>query len=168
MATIYNSDLSKELQNGARLQIRDKCPTELAEKVVPVMEVNPKALRAITFVIDYSRSTTASGVTIFTTDANKRTFIKGISINNVSDAAADNTAILINSKIFGDSTSGTNILRLNKITLTAGSFEKVNLFDGQGVELQRNTTVTLSNVFTVGVSTTGVTIWGYTVDNANA
>ena len=46
MATIYNNDLFEEIRRGAKIQqLRDSIPTQLAEKVVPVMEVNPRLLK---------------------------------------------------------------------------------------------------------------------------
>ncbi len=41
-AIIYNSDVTKELRDGGKISLRDAIPNQLAEKVVPVMEVNPK------------------------------------------------------------------------------------------------------------------------------
>lgn len=46
MAEIHNSDLSKEIIDKAKLQLSfDKLPTQLAEKVVPTLEVNPDISR---------------------------------------------------------------------------------------------------------------------------
>jgi hypothetical protein len=41
-AKIYNSNLTKAIVDGAKLQISEGgIPSEIAEKVVPTMEVNP-------------------------------------------------------------------------------------------------------------------------------
>jgi hypothetical protein len=46
MAQIFNSELKKQLIDGAKLQTsKDVIPSQLADKVVPVMEVNPKLLK---------------------------------------------------------------------------------------------------------------------------
>lgn len=63
MAQIYNSDLTKALVDGAKIQVsKEYPPQQLAEKVVPVMECNPALLRVIN-VAKYA----ASATTIYTT-----------------------------------------------------------------------------------------------------
>ena len=168
MATIYNSNLSKEIQEGAKLQVRDRMPNELADKVIPTMEVNPKAFRAITWSKDFTRATSAAGVTVASTEAEKRTFLKGVSIQVQSGVTADNTTITFSGKVVGQSSGGTVLIRLDKLTTTACTLSKEVFYDCQGLELQPGTTMTLSNTFTAGNSITSITLWGYTIDNPRA
>jgi len=86
MANINNSQLSKELIDGAKIQTSfDRIPTQLADKVVPVMEVNPKMLRRINVV---KRSSTAG--TIYTTPTDKDFYLIAYSLNATSTAAGSN------------------------------------------------------------------------------
>jgi hypothetical protein len=89
MATIYNSELSKELIRGARIQVsRDRIPTEIAEKVIPVMEVNPRLLRRITISKTSTLSITG-GSTIYTTPTNQDFYITNAVLSMSKDATCD-------------------------------------------------------------------------------
>jgi len=86
MATIYNSDLTKELVAGAKIQqSKELPPTQLAEKVVPVMEVNPKLLRVCNIV----RSTQGIAPTnVYTVPTNKDFYLVSawVAVTNIDNA----------------------------------------------------------------------------------
>lgn len=85
MSQINNSDLTKELIQGAKINTSfDSVPNQIAEKVVPVMECNPKLLRRSKTVF---RSNTASG-TVLTTSSVKDTFITGFNAVATNSTAA--------------------------------------------------------------------------------
>lgn len=117
MATIYNSDLSREIQQGARLQVRDRMPSELAEKVVPVMEVNPKLLRRINIVKSLLRVNQTIS-TIWTTDTEKDFYICAANLSYIKDANSTATTIQITAVIDGATVV---VLGIPTLTLTAGS-----------------------------------------------
>ncbi len=167
MVTIHNSDLFKELREGLKSQqLRDGIlPNQLAEKVVPVMEVNPKLLRRTKVLVTLERTTTTGaspGTTILTTNPGKDTFLTGISFSVASDATADNTQIRV--RIQDENNITGYIISLNKITLTA-SRDTVHYTFPIPIKLFRGSVVTYLNVFTVGVSTSQMTLWGYELDN---
>lgn len=169
MATIHNSELSKELTEGAKIQIsRDKIPNELAEKVVPVMEVNPKLLRRAKGIATMDRTTTTAaspGTSIVTLNQNKDTYITSIVFANSSDVNCDNTIIRIRATDeFG---STIYLIRADKITLTATNSQIVANFDTP-IKLQRGSVIYYLNAFTVGASITGITIFGYENEVINA
>ena len=118
MATIYNSDLTKELQQGGKTQIRDRIPSELAEKVVPVMEVNPKLLRRCK-VVKFLTGLNNSGGTIYTPNANKKLYIVSAYLSWQKDVAATLTEIALRGTI--DGVSNTKILSLSGLTTTIDS-----------------------------------------------
>jgi hypothetical protein len=90
MAIIYNSEVSKELIDGANIQTsKDLVPNQLADKVVPVMEVNPKLLR-IANLADYTHSgTSAASMTISGGSTSYKILIQSISLTMIKDAACD-------------------------------------------------------------------------------
>ena len=91
-AKIYNSELTRELREGARLQTSvDPTPTEIAEKVVPVMEVNPKLLKIIN-AHKYNEIATASGFNIMTTPIDKDFYLCNLDYSLIKDATSDMTS----------------------------------------------------------------------------
>lgn len=164
MATIYNSELSKELQQGAKLQIRDKMPSELADKVVPVMETNPKLLRRAQQLGTMSRGTTTTSLTIFTPQAGKETYITGLNISNTQNAACDNVLLSI---VAAQGTSQLILYKRNKETLTAQSFfDHIDFVPA--IKIDNGTNVTFSGAFTAGTCQTDAAIFGYQIDNPSA
>lgn len=165
MATIYNSDLSKELVAGARIQQNvDKVPNELAEKVVPVMETNPKLLRRTNYFKVTSSNATGS-LTIATSPTDKELYITSVFLNCVKDAASDcvATGIAITNEL------GENSFLLYKkfLTLTAADYSQtltlLNPF-----KVKAGTGITIEGSFTVGNTTRAGGIIGYTVENSTA
>jgi hypothetical protein len=87
MVTINNSDLTKELVEGGKIAIaKEQVPTQLADKVVPVMEVNPKLFRRI----NISASITADG-TVYTTPSNKEFYLTNISLSASNKTASQDS-----------------------------------------------------------------------------
>lgn len=172
MAIIYSTDLKKELIDGAKIQTSsDSVPNQLAEKVVPVMEVNPKLLKKVDWVAHLTATTTQSAVAIFTAPTGYKTFLKGLTLSVQSDAAADNTTTFVLSRLvsrIGGGTGGSVLARINKLTTTASQGEKTLYFDGMGLELMQGQNTTITNAFTAGASVVSVTLWGYVEENSTA
>jgi len=163
MATIYNSDLSKELTLGAKIQTgRDAIPNQLAEKVVPVMEVNPKLLRRATQLANLlGRTTTATGVTVMSAKTNQDVFITGLLVSNVQSAASDNVLIAITTTMDG---AAKVIYRRVKATLTASNTHDYMEFNIP-LKIDRGAAITFTLAFTAGTSTTDVIVFGYLDEN---
>lgn len=164
MAKIYNSDLSKELQAGAKIQINvDRVPDELAEKVVPVMEVNPKLLRRVT-IMKRGLSTATGTITIYTTPADKDFYLTDFYISYFKDAACDNTSIIMTAAVDGASVE---LWGIRRPTLTADS-DNISFNLNFPIKIDRNTTITLTGTFAVGVLQRQAGIFGYTDDVSKA
>lgn len=166
MATIYNSDLAKELVQGAKLQQnKDRIPNELAEKVVPVMEVNPKLLRrAVVLASSIGKATTVSAATFLNAAnqfPNKNIFITGIDFCNSQSAASDNTAAYL--QIFVDGIQRT-IPLLRKTTTTALEAYHKEIVFSDPLKMDMNTSITYTLAFTVGASVSDWIIYGYVDD----
>lgn len=160
MATIYNSQLTRELTDAAKIQVsRDKIPNQLAEKVVPVMEVNPKLLRRANIV----RSGTATGTgasTIYTTPSNQDFFLTHAELSIIKDAASDYATggYPLNVTIDGVTRS---ILIISILTLTAQN-QTVGIAFNTPVKLDRGSTIALNSASsTAGTFIRAATFGGF-------
>ena len=159
MATINNSDLSKELIDGAKIQIsHDVVPNQLAEKVVPVMEVNPKLLRVCNIV----RSTLlVAPTTIYTTPANRNFYLCSAFVQCSTKADVD-AARIITVTIDGQS----QVLIQNNVSGgPAGSLGTTNsdltINPSNPIKIDRGTAIVISGSGTFG----SAGIIGYTVED---
>lgn len=160
MATIYNSDLTKGMIDNAGLQTsRDKAPTQLAEKVVPVMEVNPKLLRRINVCRDASKTTTGA-TTLYTTPSNIDFFLTNLHLSWAADAANDGISAYIS---FIDEFGVTRYFLFQKITLTATQ-QTNNIALAFPMKLARGTNIQYGGTFAAGTARFEALIAGYTVD----
>lgn len=161
MANINNSELSKELIDGAKIQTSfDKIPTQLADKVVPVMEVNPKLLHTNDIVRGGTSNTSSSTASVYTTPTDKDFYLTSIAYYIIKNAACDNTANTVVVSVEG---SGDQILlSVPSITLTAMDYGTSVTYT-QPIKLTRGTTVRMSSSFGAGVLIRGLNITGYTV-----
>lgn len=115
MATIYNTDLSKEIQQAGKIQVsRDKIPTEFAEKVIAVAEVNPKLLK----IVDICRDATATNAvvaTIFTTPTDKDFYLTNAQLSIIKDVTSTSATSYIDCVINNVTTT---LLSIPSFTLT--------------------------------------------------
>jgi hypothetical protein len=163
MVTIYNSDVSKELREGTKAQTaRDVLPSQLAEKVVPVMEVNPKLLKTANIVLSNSRNTTGS-LSITLPAVGRKTYISSLTINVIQNATCDIATgfIFVNGTFQGTTAT---FAALPVITLTALTIEKTISFPTP-IELDEGTSITLGGTFTAGICLRSISITAYTIDN---
>lgn len=160
MAKIQNSEVISQMINGLWLDpARESVPSELAEKILPVYQVNPD-IREKTKTRFSSTTATQTGLALFTSDATKKTYLTGASLNNMSNATADNTSIQLLCTVDG---ANTTILSLNKLSLTAQS-KVVSASFNPPLRIDKNTAVRFANAFTVGASSTSVSVQFIEID----
>jgi len=165
MATIYNSDLSKELIEGAKIQTSfDSIPNQLAEKVVPVMEVNPKLLRRIDFIKSATKSVT--GASTFTSLTDSDVMITNLNVGMIKDVVCDAATGSIEVTIITDGVSKA-IASIPIITLTAQNQIMCINFNPP-IKMDRNTTFSLSGTYAAGVMVRNYTLSGYQIINPRA
>jgi len=165
---IYNSDLTNALREGARIQTStDATPSEIAEKVVPVMEVNPRLLRLINIAGVASSGTSAATMNSIAADANNDLFITTINLCLIKDATCDAATGNFNAVVtLGGVAVG--VLSIPVITLTAQS-ENIALSLPIPIKVDRNTTLRATvPTFTVGALRCAVSGTGYRVYNSGA
>lgn len=164
-ATIYNSDLTKELTDGAKIQTAfDKVPNQIAEKVVPTMEVNPKLLYTIDH-LPVGSASDAITATIHTAATDKDTYLHYINLTVAKDAVSDSLFTEVRCQPKGKAVS--ILLRIRYEPTTAGQFTS-NLVLPKPILLERGTNITLNNN-TATASIDATAIIGITeVENINA
>lgn len=164
MATIHNSDLSKELILGARIQTsKDSVPNQIADKVVPVMEVNPKLLRKIDIVKE-AVATNQTSSTIYTTPGDRDFYITNAAISTIKDATSTSTVSAIRAYVNGVQIA---IFRLPSFTLTAQNMSIMHDFKFP-IKIDRNTAITVTNSTAVANITSYGLIFGYIDDISGA
>lgn len=160
--TINNPDLKRELITGAGIQTAyDSVPSQIAEKVVPVMEVNPKLLRTINIVRRASAVNSTAG-TIYTTPSDKDFFLCGVSLSVIKDVTATSIRSDINGFPEGDSVR--ELISIATLTLTVQDSSS-SLFFNIPIKMARGTNISLANSTNVGNITAVGNIYGYIVDN---
>jgi len=167
MAQIYNTDLSKELIQGASIQVnRDLVPNQLAEKVVPVMEVNPEILRKINWVVVNTVSATGGAVTILTAEPNFDYFITNISMSFVKNVTCDvATGVSRVTAILDGAVAAIGICNAAILTATAERID-INISFPRPLKIKRNSIIGQDQLtFTAGAATKTVTIYGYKIYN---
>lgn len=165
MATIYNSDLTKELVQGAKIQqATDRIPSQLGDVVIPVMEVNPKLLRRVN-VIKVAAAINATSSTVYTTPTDKDFYLTAGSLSVVKDATATSVASTLTATT--DFDTGVSILRIATLTLTVQNDTQTQSWIPP-ILLKRGTNITVTNSTATGNVTAVACIQGYTVENVNA
>jgi len=164
MATIYNSDLSKELRLGARIQTSvDSIPNKLGEVVMPVMEVNPKLLKIANIV----RSATAVNSTssnMYTTPTDRDFYLTFANISVLKDVTSTSTETSIKVTIDGVLHRLISIAGISLTPQTLGTSQSFNI----PIKIDRGTAIMVTN----GTNVANINAWGniagYIDDVSNA
>jgi hypothetical protein len=136
MATIYNSDVTKELQRLCKIQInRDKVPNLLAEKIVPVVISNPKP------TIKLSNKGTAGD--FLTTSLFKRTFITSVQISGTSNSLTADGYVRV--QMYDTEGALTTLCQLHISSgATTQNNDSVALVFDYPIEVRKGTAISLS------------------------
>lgn len=168
MVQVHNSDLLKEVREGASLQQLDGgIPSILDNKIVPVMEVNPKLLRRANIVDGNARSTSGATVIIYTTPSDRDFYLTSLQWYLVKTAACDSATAAATITVVIDGATK-SLVRYGEITLTAQEISESTTFTVP-IKLDRGSAITFnSGTFTAGAKVYGGSITGYTVLNTRA
>lgn len=167
MAIIYNSNLTKELVDVGKLQVsRDKIPNEFADKIIPVVDVNPKHARITNFILPVTASNSAS-TSVHTVDSNKETYITDLQLSLSKDAAA--VAVIFYVTVQPDyTTTDTAIFYFNALTLTAEQCINGSLHLKNPIRLKKGSQIYLKANNATGNFRLDGCIFGYTIENSSA
>jgi hypothetical protein len=169
MIQINNSDLTRELREGAKIQVAtDGIPSELGKTVVPVMESNPKLLRTDRVLASLAVSATnASSSTLIAADPNRDIFITAAQIHIVKDATCD-VASAVKSISCNINGVTVNLLLYSILSLTAQDIRLIITFKNP-IKIDRNSAVTTNAFsFAAGNALRAIAIFGHSVENINA
>jgi len=154
MARINRSDvIQKAVDDLAFSASEDKIPNETLDKVQLVYSLNKQFSN---IVRSSTVATTQSSLTLYSVGASEDFYLTSIQLSNMSDATADNTTINISGTVDGASRV---LATLRKLTTTAFN-DSIFLSFNYPIKIDKGTNITLANAFTVGASTTGVSIAG--------
>lgn len=167
MAKIHSSDLNQEIRDGAKIQALEKAPSELAEKVVPVLETNPKLLKEIHICKSAFVGNTLS-TTIYTTPSNKDFFLVGFDIALSQDATSINSAARLTATLPSNEAVSMGRIVVNPGSILTSITSNQN-FGNHPMKLARNSTINMvvSDV-SAGNTRIGAVIYGYELDSSNA
>lgn len=149
----YNPSISADMNRI--LNLKGESTNEIEDVIVPIIPIQRRAdiVRTLT-------KTSTGGSLVFTTAADKDTYITAVSLNYSADNASDGVKISLSGTVDGVSRE---ILTLCKITLTAAN-HTCSLCFTNPIRLDRNTSVTLTHAFTVGTERSCCNVIGYTVE----
>lgn len=167
MAQVYNSELLKGMQNDAKIQIsRDRMPDQLAEKIVPTLEVNPELTRKLNLILRGTLNNTTS-VTVYTVPSGKTLLIYGATLSFIKDATATTTGITLRITVEDAQNFNQDLLYFPSFTLTAHTGAN-NISLTHPLELKSGGTITLISVTGNANITANCTIAGILIDNVRA
>lgn len=160
MAYIDNSETKKELNDAIRGNaVSNIAPTQLANQVIPVINVNPKDYR----ICNINKTTVATNSTsavIYTTPADKDFFITACSLTVIKDATSTSTLSRIKLTIDGAEAS---ILPITTLTLTAQD-SAFSISFPNPIKIDRDSIISITNSTNVANISTRASIHGYTVE----
>jgi hypothetical protein len=162
MATIFNGDLKRELISAAGIQTaRDQVPSQIAEKVVPVIETNPNLFRRINSHLTSSGA--AAG--LLTTSTEKDYYLVGCFLDASNKTASQDSIMTITAQIDGMAATQT-IAQINFSTSALIDVGQANTFITYPTPLKiaRGTSIAFTKT---NVAVGRASIWGYYVENGN-
>jgi len=163
MATINNSDLFKELKEGARIQqLSDVVPNQLGNQIIPVMEVNPKLMRRINVLARISAFGTA---TVYTTPANQDFYLVGVCIQAANSTASQASTATVTITPFGAAATIFNSLYLRTSVILDVASGVSNMILPIPIKLERNTNVAYA---ASNIAVGSIIVMGYVIENSNA
>lgn len=148
MATLQNTNAIKELRTSTGLNLVTGYPTQIANTIQPVVNINPNNYRLIETT--KSSAVTATGAnTIFTTSATRDTYLVGYVFACTKNALCDVASGTIILSAFVSGGNSISISRLPVLTLTAQDTTITHTFNNP-IKIDRNTPVQMSGTYAAG------------------
>lgn len=154
---IQKTETIQQLREAARLSISEGFPQELAQQIVPVIEVNPKLLDFPNNFGAAATGTSNAGVTALTTSSVKETYITSLTFHLLKDATCDAAtgSLTVNATANG---ATINLANIQHITLTAAD-RFLTLSYPVPIRVDKGSTIRSTNLtFTVGVCRVALTV----------
>lgn len=163
-----NSNLTKEIIDVGKIQSStDFTPSEFAEKILYVCDVNPKHSR-ITNIVRNSAPATSGTVTVYTTPsgAGQEFYLTSIQLGMTKDATCDAAigSVQVTATIGGISRG---LIGIPILTTTAQS-HVISITYKDPIKIDSNVAIAVSGSYSLGLMARYVTLHGFQVDNAGA
>ena len=139
---------------------RDNLPNQLAEKVVPVIDVHPDHNRIANVVVSDILANGTSA-TLYTTPTDRDFYLTSATLSTIKDATSTSTASAI--EITPQVGLATKILSIVGLTLTAQNFSIATSFNCP-ILLKRGSSINITNSTNVANITSRAAITGYIVE----
>ena len=162
-----NSDTSQEIREVLKLQgAINPIPRNVDDKIVPVINVNPKHARISRGFALLTSLSDATSATIYTCDTIKETYLTAASLQVAKDVNAPATTIEL--KVTDAETESSQaILKVFGLTLTALNDHAELNFDPP-IKLKKGTNILITSDNAGATIKAKATLIGYTVGNSNA
>lgn len=159
MNTIQNLDLKNAIKDSISSNTLEGLPTQLLDKVAPVIDVNPHHNRISNIIIPIYSATTG---TLSATTLNKKFYCTSIKYHVVANATCDvaTGSIALTGQINSQTVT---VIRIPVITLTAFNIIN-NISFNNPLVFDEASTFQLGGSFTAGVLLRAVTLYGYYVE----
>lgn len=157
MAQIHNSELISNTIKAARIATAyENPPNQIAEKVVPVIDVNPLP-SIVSNVVESVYAANAATTAIYTTPTTRDFYLCGGSCSVIKDAGSTSVATSISITVGG---ATKNVVRIVGISGTAQA-DTISFTCPQPIKVDRATAINVINTTNnANISHTG-SIWGY-------
>ena len=163
MASINNSKIMERIIREAKIQLSvDAVPTQLAEKIVPVLVSNP--LQQIDTTYTKISSTSTSTSTIIVLDTKKQFYCTGASLSSTKDATCDlATGTQCYIKILHEGKT-LQFLNLSQLTLTAQDQNLAIVFP-EPIKVDKGSAIILVlGTHTAGLWVKSGSVYGFTME----
>lgn len=162
MSIIYNEEIMKKILRETRLQqLRDKIPNELADKILPTLNVNPDKSIKITNAL--SSDATSANIKILSTT--KDTYIVGVELAVSKDAVSDSLQVAIRGEVFGLSPFNLTTMRLEPTT-AAQNLNSYRVFPFP-IKMKKGSTISLTSSTATASIDLMATLFYYEVDTTD-
>ena len=161
MPKINNSEIIKNIIDDAKINVQvEKVPTQLAEKVVPVLIVKSAPERAMQ--IKSNNAFDSTSATIHTCSTTRDTYLCAVHMTISKDASSTGEYSNIAITPFGQPAVSVILMRYR--TLIAGEFQDSFNFSTQPIKLEKGSLIQVKNAgATASIDTSG-TIFFYEVE----
>lgn len=144
---------------AAGLSISEGFPTRLANAIVPVIDVNPKAYKVANIIRSVANSTSGA-TTVYTTPTDRDFYLTNAYVSYMANATSDDVGVTLQSTAQGELAG---IIGIRKLALTAHSNNSEVVYPTP-LKLDRGVAIVFSTTFSVGAVTREAGITGYTIE----
>ncbi len=162
MVEISNSRITDKLAQSTGSRPIEDLPRQIGKEIVPIIDANPPDEL---FIFRQSVLTTGNSAVMAAPSNSRRTFyIVYASLGMMDDVTSDNVATFMSVTLMGSSLAS-RFIEIPKLTLTVKDDIQSRDFSAHPLPVAPDTTITISNSFTVGNSIKQGTIIGFFREN---